>query len=112
VESSDDLHEADSPVEERPQPHGNWARGHEPGDITPRPLLRGFALTEKVLATLPSRLPSHHSAASVLPTAAVSVPPCVPAPIIPALALAPAPAPTVPGLRVGTSLLRLGHLSP
>jgi len=110
VESSDDPHEADSPVEERPQPHANRARRHELGDVTPRPPLRGFASSEKVLATPPPPLPSQHSAPSVLPTVAVSVPPCVPAPsepvpIVAAAIPGPAPAPAAnsPAPRIGTS---------
>ena len=117
MESSDDPHEADSPVEERLKPHhANRARKHELGDVTPRPPLRGFASSEKVLATPPPPLPSHHSAPSALPIAATSIAPFVPAPSepapsvvapAPAPALAPAPAPVpapiVPAPRVGTS---------
>jgi len=98
VESSDDPHEADSPAEERPQPHANRTRKHDLGDVTPRSPLRGFASSEKVLATPPLPLPSQHSAPSVLPSAAVSVPPSVPAPselapIVAAANAAPAPCP-------------------
>ena len=111
VESSDDPHEADSPIGERPKPQANRAMKHELGDVTPRPPLRGFASSEKVLATPPAPLPSQHSAPSVLPTVAVSVPPCVPppsepAPVVAAASPAPAPAapaPAVPGPRIGTS---------
>jgi hypothetical protein len=119
VESSDDPHEAESPVEERLKPHhANRARKHELGDVTPRPPLRGFASSEKVLATPLPPLPSHHSAPSALPTAAASVAPCAPAPSEPAPIVAapvlapapapvpvsvPAPAPTVPAPRIGTS---------
>jgi len=48
IESSDDLHKADSPVNERPQTHASRTRKHELGDVTPRPPLRGFASSEKV----------------------------------------------------------------
>ena len=51
VESSDDPHEAGSLVEERPQPHPNRARRYVLGDVMPRPPLRRFASSEKVLAT-------------------------------------------------------------
>ena len=107
MESSDDPHEADLPVEERPGPHANRARKHELGDVTPRPPLRVFASSEKVLAT-PPPLPSHHSAPSVLLSAAVSVPPCISAPSepVPIVAMAsptPAPAATVPGPHIDTS---------
>ena len=77
VESSDDLHEADSPIDERPKPHANRNKKHELGDVTPRPPLRGFASSEKVLPSSVPTLPSHHSAPSVLPTAASSAPPSV-----------------------------------
>jgi hypothetical protein len=71
VESSDDLHEADSPIDERPKPHANRNKKHELGDVTPRPPLRGFASSEKVLpSAAPTTLSSHHSAPAVLPTAA------------------------------------------
>ena len=90
IESSDDLHEAESPVDERPQTHANRTRKHELGDVTPRPPLRGFASSEKVLPSLAPPLPSYHSAPSALPSAASSVP-SVPAPPEPA----PAPTPTV-----------------
>src|SRR5260221_13975911 len=91
---------------------------HVLGNVMALPPLRGFASSEKVLLSPPPPpLPSHPSALSALPTAAVSsVPPCAPAaapsepaPIIvtaaPALApiSAPAPTPTVPAPRVGTS---------
>jgi hypothetical protein len=83
VESSDDLHEVDSPIDERPPPHANRNKKHELGDVTPRPPLRGFASSEKVLpapASAPaSALPSIHSAPSVLPTAAA--PSSIPAPL-------------------------------
>ena len=80
VESSDDLHEADSPIDERPKPHANRNKKHELGDVTPRPPLRGFASSEKVLPnSTPTTLSSHHSSPAVLPTAASSTPP-VPVP--------------------------------
>ena len=110
VESSDDLHEADSPIDERPLPHANRNRKHEHGDVTPRPPLRGFASSEKVLpssspASAPaSALPSHHSAPSILPSAASSTP-SVPAPLqlVPdVVAAAPNSAPAATRL-VGTS---------
>ncbi|KAI0305213.1 Dcp1-like decapping family-domain-containing protein [Multifurca ochricompacta] len=83
VESSDDLHEADSPVDERLLPNANRSKKHELGDVTPRPPLRGFASSEKVVsAPAPaSALPSHHSAPAILTPAtpsaasAPSVPP-------------------------------------
>jgi hypothetical protein len=107
IESSDDLHEADSPVDERPQTHANRTRKHELGDVTPRPPLRGFASSEKVLPSLAPPLPSYHSAPSALPSAASSTP-SVPAPPEPVLAPVPTvvvdePAPVVPGPRIGTS---------
>ncbi|KAF8267168.1 hypothetical protein EI94DRAFT_70854 [Lactarius quietus] len=74
VESSDDLHEADSPIDERPKPHANRNKKHELGDVTPRPPLRGFASSEKVLPSSGPSLSSHHSAPAVLPTAASSTP--------------------------------------
>ncbi|KAI9444146.1 Dcp1-like decapping family-domain-containing protein [Lactarius indigo] len=94
VESSDDLHEADSPIDERPKPHANRNRKHELGDVTPRPPLRGFASSEKVL---PSAAPttSHHSAPAILPTAASTAPTAPDPPP----AAAPSPAP-----RTGSSL--------
>ncbi|KAI9462791.1 Dcp1-like decapping family-domain-containing protein [Lactarius psammicola] len=105
VESSDDLHEADSPIDERPKPHANRNRKHELGDVTPRPPLRGFASSEKVLpSSAPTTLSSHHSSPAVLPTAASSAP-TIPVPPDPspatvtAVAAAPSPAP-----RTGSSL--------
>ena len=44
VEGGDDPHEADLPIEEQPQPHGNQARRYKLDDITPRPPLRGFCV--------------------------------------------------------------------
>jgi hypothetical protein len=104
VESSDDPPEADSPIEERPLAHANRARKHELGDVTPRPPLRGFASSEKVLPAHPSSFPSHHSAPSVLPTAATSAPP-VPASYEPAptIGLTPPAVPVAPAPRTGTS---------
>src|SRR6266478_4667666 len=74
IESSDDPHEADSPIDERPQTHANRPRKHELGDVTPRPPLRGFASSEKVLPSLAPPLPSYHSAPSALPSAPLSAP--------------------------------------
>ena len=80
VESSDDLHEADSPIDERPKPHANRNKKHELGDVTPRPPLRGFASSEKVMPNSGGpTLSSHHSSPAVLPAAAASVSP-VPVP--------------------------------
>jgi hypothetical protein len=62
IESNDDLYEADSPIEERPQMYANRAMKHELRDLTPRPPLRGFAPTEKVLPVPHPPLPPHHSA--------------------------------------------------
>lgn len=97
VESSDDLHEADSPIDERPKPHANRNRKHELGDVTPRPPLRGFASSEKVLPSSAPTLSSHHSAPAVLPTAASSEP-SVPVPLdtSPATVAAPSPAVSTP----------------
>ncbi|KAH9059567.1 hypothetical protein EDB87DRAFT_766686 [Lactarius vividus] len=95
VESSDDLHEADSPIDERPKPHANPNRKHELGDVTPRPPLRGFASSEKVLPSSTSTISSHHSAPAILPIAASSAP-SIPDP---PPTTAPSPAP-----RTGTSL--------
>ncbi|KAI0278324.1 hypothetical protein BC826DRAFT_658658 [Russula brevipes] len=105
VESSDDLHEADSPVNERPQTHANRStRKHELGDVTPRPPLRGFASSEKVLPAPAAPLPSHNSAPSVLPTAASSVPAVLVAPSEPTPSVVvAAPDPAVPAPRIGTS---------
>jgi hypothetical protein len=109
VESSDDLHEVDSPIDERPLPHANRNKKHELGDVTPRPPLRGFASSEKVLpapvSAPASSLPSIHSAPSFLPTAAA--PSSIPAPLelVPTAvttAAAPNSAPAA-GPRVGTS---------
>jgi hypothetical protein len=102
VESSDDLHEADSPVDERPKPNANRNKKHELGDVTPRPPLRGFASSEKVLPSSVPTLPSHHSAPSVLPTAAASSPP----PPVPALPQDPDPTTTavVDGPHTGATL--------
>ena len=109
IESSDDLHEADSPVDERPQTHANRTRKHELGDVTPRPPLRGFASSEKVLPSLAPPLPSYHSAPSALPSAASSAP-SVPAPPEPVTIPIPAPTvvvdeptPVVPAPRIGSS---------
>ena len=103
VESSDDLHEADSPVDERPQTHANRTRKHELGDVTPRPPLRGFASSEKVLPSPVPPLPSYHSAPSALPSAASSAP-TVPAPFEPApIVVVDEPAPVVPAPRIGAS---------
>ena len=100
VESSDDLHEADSPIDERPQTHANRTRKHELGDVTPRPPLRGFASSEKVL---PSPLPSYHSAPSALPSATWSVPtepaPSEPTPTV----VVDEPTPVVPAPHIGAS---------
>ena len=100
VESSDDLHEADSPIDERPQTHANRTRKHELGDVTPRPPLRGFASSEKVL---PSPLPSYNSATSALPSATWSVPtepePSEPTPTV----VVDEPTPVVPAPRIGAS---------
>ncbi|KAI9507827.1 hypothetical protein F5148DRAFT_1376260 [Russula earlei] len=89
IESSDDLHEADSPINERPQTHASrTTRKHELGDVTPRPSLRGFASAEKVVMTpVAPPLPSHHTAPTVPPNVASSVPSV--------LAHHPQPAPTV-----------------
>ena len=96
VESSDDLHEADSPIDERPKPHANRNRKHELGDVTPRPPLRGFASSEKVLpSSAPTTLSSYHSSPAVLPTAASS------APTTATVAAAPSPAVSAP--RIGAS---------
>lgn len=100
VESSDDLHEADSPIEERPKPHANRNGKHELGDVTPRPPLRGFASSEKVLPSSAPTISSHHSAPAI-PPAAASPAPSVPdpPPTTAPVAAAPSPAP-----RTGTSL--------
>ena len=104
VESSDDPHEVDSPIDERPQTHANRPRKHELGDVTPRPPLRGFASSEKVLPSLAPPLPSYHSAPSALPSAASSAPP-VPAPSepYPTVSVVDTPATVVPAPRIGTS---------
>lgn len=104
VESSDDPHEVDSPIDERPQTHANRPRKHELGDVTPRPPLRGFAPSEKVLPSLTPPLPSYHSAPSALPSAA-SFAPSVPAPSEPSptVAVVYAPATAVPAPRIGSS---------
>jgi hypothetical protein len=104
VESSDDPHEVDSPIDERPQTHANRPRKHELGDVTPRPPLRGFGPSEKVLPSLAPPLPSYHSAPSALPSAASSAP-SVPAPSEPSptIAVVDTPATAVPGPRIGTS---------
>ena len=104
VESSDDPHEVDSPIDERPQKHANRPRQHELGDVTPRPPLRGFASSEKVLPSPAPPLPSYQSAPSALPSAASSAPP-VPAPSepYPTVTVIDAPATAVPAPRIGTS---------
>ena len=104
VESSDDPHEVDSPIEERPQTHANRPRKHELGDVTPRPPLRGFASSEKLHPSLVPPLPSYHSAPSALPSAASSAP-SVPAPSEPSptVAVVDTPATAVPAPRIGTS---------
>jgi len=61
IESSDDPHDVDSSIEERPQMHANRGMKHELGYITPRPALGGFASSEKVLPVRPPPLPSYHS---------------------------------------------------
>jgi hypothetical protein len=101
VESSDDLHEADSPIDERPQTHANRTRKHELGNVTSRPPLRGFASSEKVLPSPGPPLPSYHSAPSALPSAASSVP-SAPAPSDPTPTVV-VDGPAVPAPRVGTS---------
>jgi hypothetical protein len=104
VESSDDPHEVDSPIEERPQTHANRPRKHELGDVTPRPPLRGFAPSEKELPSLAPPLPSYHSAPSALPRAASSAP-SVPTPSEPppTVVVVDTPATAVPAPRIGTS---------
>ena len=109
MESSDDPHEADSLIDERRQKHANRARKHEPGDVTPRPPLRGFASSEVVLSSPPPSLQSYHSAPYVAPIAAALFPPSVPGPserprFVVAPAPAPSPSPAVPAPRVGTTL--------
>jgi hypothetical protein len=114
IESSDDPHEVESPIEERPQTHANRAMKHELGDVTPRPPLRGFASSEKVLPVPPPLLPSHHSAPSALPSAAASVlsisAPSEPTPTVPVAAppLPPLPCPLPASVR----LLRPAPLYP
>ena len=104
VESSDDPHEVDSPIDERPLTHANRPRKHELGDVTPRPPLRGFASSEKVLPSQAPPLPSYHSAPSTLPCAASSAP-SVPAPSEPSptIAVVDTPATAVPAPRIGAS---------
>ena len=104
VESSDDPHEVDSPIDERPQTHANRPRKHELGDVTPRPPLRGFASSEKVLPSLAPPMPSYHSAPSSLPSAASSAL-TVPAPSEPppTVTVVDTPATVVPAPRIGTS---------
>lgn len=104
VESSDDPHEVDSPIDERPQTHANRPRKHELGDVTPRPPLLGFGSSEKVLPSLAPPLPSYHSAPSALPSAASSSP-SVPTPSEPSptVVVVDAPATAVPAPRIGTS---------
>ena len=92
VESSDDLHEADSPIDERPKPHANRNKKHELGDVTPRPPLRGFASSEKVMPNSGPTLSSHHSAPAVLPPAATSAPQSVPPVPVPEDPSLPTPA--------------------
>jgi hypothetical protein len=101
VESSDDPHEVDSPIDERPQTHANRPKKHELGDVTPRPPLRGFASSEKVLPSLAPPLPSYHSA----PSSAASSAPSFPAPSEPSptVVVVDAPATAVPAPRIGTS---------
>ncbi|KAH9038523.1 Dcp1-like decapping family-domain-containing protein, partial [Lactarius pseudohatsudake] len=94
VESSDDLHEADSPIEERPKPHANHHRKHELGDVTPRPPLRGFASSEKVLPSSAPTISIHHSAPAIPPTTASPAPSAPdPPPTTAPVAAAPSPAP-------------------
>jgi hypothetical protein len=104
VESSDDPHEVDSPIDERPQTHANRSRKHELGDVTPRPPLRGFASSEKVLPSPAPPLPPYHSAPSTLPSAASSAPsapgPSEPSPTV---AVIDTPSTAVPAPRIGTS---------
>jgi hypothetical protein len=101
VESSDDPHEVDSPIDERPQTHANRPRKHELGDVTPRPPLRGFGSSETSLAP---PLPSYHSAPSALPSAASSAPSVLaPSEPSPTIAVVDAPATAVPAPRIGTS---------
>jgi len=73
IKSSDDLHEA-CLLNERPLMLASRTRQHELGDVMPRPPLRVFASSEKVLPNPAALLPTHHSAPSVLPNAASSVP--------------------------------------
>src|SRR6266403_3405844 len=103
VESSDDPHEVDSPIDERQQTHANRPRKHELGDVTPRPPLRGFSSSEKVLPSPAPPLPSYHSAPSALPNVASSAP-TVPAPSGPyPTVVVDTPATVVPAPRIGTS---------
>jgi hypothetical protein len=110
VESSDDLHEADSPIDERPKPHNanrnnNNNRKHELGDVTPRPPLRGFASSEKVMPNSGPTLSSHHSSPAVLPTAAPSSsPPPVPVPVPQDPSPAPAAVTVTDAPRTGAAL--------
>ena len=104
VESSDDPHEVDSPIDERPQTHANRPRKHELGDVTPRPPLRGFASSEKLHPSLVPPLPSYHSAPSALPSAASSAPSILaPSEPSPTVAVVDTPATAVPAPRIGTS---------
>jgi hypothetical protein len=59
VKSSNDLHEADSPIDEWPQTHANRTKKHKLGDVTSHPPLRGFTLSKKVLSSLGPSLPSY-----------------------------------------------------
>ena len=98
------AHEADSPIEARPQPHANRARGTT--SATSRCALR-YATWICIVQEGASDPSSSHLVtpslravrSSVLPTVAASVPPCVPAaapfaptPTVAAVAPAPAPA--------------------
>src|SRR6266403_248634 len=104
IESSDDPHEADSPIDERPQTHANRPRKHELGDVTPRPPLRGFASSEKVLPSLAPPLPSYHSAPSALPSAPLSAPSVLaPSEPFPVAVVVDVPASAAPAFRIGTS---------
>ncbi len=105
IESNNDLHEVDSPIEKRSQAHANQAMKPELGDVTPHPPLRRFASSEKVFPVSPPLLPSHRSAPSTPPTAAASVPSVSAASETTAIVAVAASAlvPAVPAPCVGTS---------
>ncbi|KAH9974712.1 hypothetical protein BGW80DRAFT_153566 [Lactifluus volemus] len=88
VESGDDLHEVDSPIDERPLLHANCNKKHELGDVAPRPPLRGFPSSDASRSGF--RLAIHLLRTICFTAASSSIP--SPLELVPTAALNSAPA--------------------